>query len=186
MPTADYLQKFFQNPAEVVAWVADELKPHLGEFDAIAFRGMSGAMVAPAVAMQLGVPFVLVRKKGDGSHSSCEVEALWTTGLRYVIVDDLVSSGTTVHAIQDQLAESGAVCVGISLWYNQATHWRADLEKSRKAGHYACRYFRGFSFIAPPVSEGWSPFGGWEVSKYKSPAAFEQLTKPGEYAFPMS
>ena len=44
------------------------------ECDAIAFRGMSGALVGPMVALELGKEFIMVRKRNANSHSSYMVE----------------------------------------------------------------------------------------------------------------
>ncbi len=44
------------------------------QFRTIVFRGFSGALVGPAVAVQLGKPWALVRKKGDKCHSRKRTE----------------------------------------------------------------------------------------------------------------
>lgn len=97
--------------------------------DAIAFRGISGAMVAPHVAAALGLPAILVAKTGETQHRG-PVSVLWDERRadpryrwnvmgwrlsrlseadrpRYVIVDDFISSGATVRAITKM----------IRLWY---------------------------------------------------------------------
>src|ERR1017187_8038151 len=61
------------------------------KFDAIAFRGMSGALIAPALALKLDKTLLMVRKpkvQGDpnGAHSSEMVEGD-VAARTYVIVD---------------------------------------------------------------------------------------------------
>jgi orotate phosphoribosyltransferase len=84
------------------------------EFDSIAFRGMSGALTGPALAVKMKVGMILVRKISDGSHSTQLVEGE-TSSRKYLIVDDFVDSGKTVceiiHAIKE--AHSKAKCIGI-------------------------------------------------------------------------
>jgi len=68
-----------------------------GEFDAIAFRGMSGAMVAPILAHLLGKTLIMVRK-GENCHSCHGVEG--DAGAdSYIIVDDFLSTGDTIEQI---------------------------------------------------------------------------------------
>ena len=74
------------------------------EFDAIAFRGLSGALIAPSVADQLGKKLIAIRKPDDGSHgTSVEGE---TSETQYIILDDFVSSGSTVRAIIDAITSN--------------------------------------------------------------------------------
>ena len=84
----------------VLAW----LEKVLGrlDIDAIAFCGMSGALVAPAVAHELGLNLVMVRK--HKAHSASRVEGSRPIK-RYVIVDDLVARGTTVRRILREVEE---------------------------------------------------------------------------------
>lgn len=68
------------------------------EFDTIAFRGMSGALIAPILALNLQKELILVRKPADDSHSWFKVEGN-KDAQRYVIVDDFESSGKTKRTI---------------------------------------------------------------------------------------
>lgn len=75
----------------------------LDRFDSIAFRGMSGALLAPALCAALGKDVIIVRKD-DGSHSSHKVEGNSLCD-RYIIVDDFISSGQTVNITMDMIKE---------------------------------------------------------------------------------
>lgn len=72
---------------------------HETTVEAIAFRGMSGALVASPVAARLQKPLILVRKPNDNSHSPLKVESCKIEPKNYVILDDFVSSGKTANAI---------------------------------------------------------------------------------------
>jgi hypothetical protein len=89
------------------------------KIDAIAFRGMSGALVAPAVASLLGRQLIMVRKPELSTHSTRRVEGD-VTARYYVVVDDFVYSGETLGTIISDIAEwqrskdqNPATCVGI-------------------------------------------------------------------------
>jgi hypothetical protein len=74
------------------------------KFGSIAFRGMSGAMIAPSVADALGKSLIAVRKQGESSHASVNVEAESGIEPGYIIVDDFISTGATIDAIIDTIA----------------------------------------------------------------------------------
>ena len=78
------------------------------DFDAIAFRGMSGALIAPSLALSLNKSLLMVRKENDDTHSKNEHNGL-VEGDRaarsYIIVDDMISSGETVRAIRTEIAK---------------------------------------------------------------------------------
>lgn len=71
------------------------------EFDAIAFSGISGALIASVVAYKMNKEIIVVRKNGgnDGSHSAKYVEGYVRAGQRVVIIDDLICTGATMRNI---------------------------------------------------------------------------------------
>lgn len=69
--------------------------------DAIAVRGISGAVIGGAVSLVTNLPLIIVRKDNDGTHSVYTVEFDEGKLCRaYCIIDDLVSSGNTIDIIQ--------------------------------------------------------------------------------------
>jgi orotate phosphoribosyltransferase len=72
------------------------------DFDAIAFRGMSGALIAPLLAHKLGKTLIMVRKRGVDCHSGHCVEGD-RGARRWIIVDDFISSGHTVETIKEEV-----------------------------------------------------------------------------------
>lgn len=83
-------------------------------FDTIAFRGMSGAVLGPALAVRLDKEMILVRKPGDGSHSCLKTEG-YKRALRYIIVDDFIDTGNTMNIITQAIADFApdAKCLGL-------------------------------------------------------------------------
>lgn len=95
------------------------------DFDSIWCRGMSGVLVTPAVAATFNKPFGFLRKPGQ-SHSMYTSEGPAEVK-RYIIIDDLISSGATVAAIHAGVTNhssqsEGAICAGIFLYGSSACY----------------------------------------------------------------
>jgi len=104
---------------ELIKSFAKLIKSSKVKFDAIAFSGMSGALVAPLLSLKLGKPLLLVRKDNDGSHGyEMEGLAFPTLGERkhVIIIDDLICSGATIKRMLDRLIRKGIDCNGIFLY----------------------------------------------------------------------
>lgn len=115
-----YLQPVFQlkERRQTVDRVIAALREQAIEFDAFACRGLSGLLIAPIVAMEMHKTLLVIRKDEKPTpHSDRKVEG--DIGARkYVIVDDLISSGNTVKDIIRLIREvSQAECVGIVRYY---------------------------------------------------------------------
>lgn len=102
--SADWLRPILKpgGLAEIVNKVETVLQPI--EFDAIAFTGLSGAVLSSVIAMRMNKLLYCVRKENESRHSGQVVEGP-STGLRYVIIDDLVCSGATLRRITTQVSE---------------------------------------------------------------------------------
>lgn len=72
-------------------------------FDAIAFTGHSGSLIAPAVAYEMGKGLIVVKK--NLGHSSYRVEGA-VFAAKYVILDDFISSGDTIRRIARTLRKN--------------------------------------------------------------------------------
>ena len=127
-----------------------KLKNKKDQFDAIAFRGISGALVAPALAQAMSKDIIAVRKN-ESHHGDGRVEGV--THPRYIIVDDFVESGATLRAIKRQIKRWSpeSKLVGVAL-YNSFY----DCEDNPL---YATRGFRKVWFIntiipVDPLTEG--------------------------------
>jgi hypothetical protein len=97
--------------------------------------GISGQAISWPVSYMTEIPMCVVRKKGE-KHHGYEIEGHGPL-TNYVIIDDLISSGTTIHWLIDSLEEEhkrqirrsvegevpAPVCRGIIL-YN--SDWRCD------------------------------------------------------------
>ena len=123
--TCSYLEPFIENPAvlqtrvnEAARWIF-KYQPSLG-FDGLAFTGLSGALFGFPLAYATGLPPLYVRKSDDTSTHSCSsVEGASRLVNKYLIIDDLVSSGKTIEAIRRRLrahANGRLQCAGVLLY----------------------------------------------------------------------
>jgi hypothetical protein len=87
-----------KNLIENVENISFGLQAGYFDFDAFAFRGNSGALLAAPLAVKMEKSLILVRKTKDTSHSGLLVEGD-LGARRYIIVDDMICSGDTVRAI---------------------------------------------------------------------------------------
>lgn len=105
---ASYMARGVMEPHEVEARARQALEGL--DFDTLVGRGLSGALVVPTLARALGKRWAIVRKEGDGSHSSNRYEGC--CGTRWLFVDDLVGSGETLCATAKAIwAEFARACV---------------------------------------------------------------------------
>lgn len=133
--------------SEIIKQVVTEFQL---DFDTIVFRGMSGALMAPLVAAELKKELLMVRKE-DGSHASFKVEGNIATQ-RFIVLDDLIASGTTMQEIFAALHREGknhaangwpfnlreAMCAGIILYHDYAEMREKDFyfEYKDNGEHY--------------------------------------------------
>ncbi len=91
--------------------------------DALAYTGSSGAAAAYVLGTALDLPVVYVRKKDENSHGK-RVEANTDEPIKnYLIIDDFISSGTTVENIVSGIEKhardygvKAPTCVGVFLY----------------------------------------------------------------------
>ena len=68
--------------------------------DALACRGISGALVGSGISLLTGKPLIVVRKEAEKRHSGLPVEGVMGPDfINYLIVDDFICSGDTVQDI---------------------------------------------------------------------------------------
>ncbi len=122
------ITSILMNPAAFGYCVDAMVKLYKGEgIDAVAAVESRGFLFAAPFAQRLGLPLILVRKKGKLpgrtvsksyalEYGQAEIEMHAEdipAGGRVLIVDDLVATGGTLRAAADLLAEAGARPVGV-------------------------------------------------------------------------
>jgi hypothetical protein len=113
------------------------------DFDTIVCTGVSGLVIAPIIAHLMGKCIFVIRKEGEGCHSSAGYSGIM--GSRFIILDDLVDSGQTLRRINTHLIDhdhanrdTPPVFVGTVMYQHEFTSnpvWYED----------ACDTFRQFS-----------------------------------------
>ncbi len=122
------ITSILMNPAAYRYCLDAMVKRYKGErIDAVAAIESRGFLFAAPFAERMGIPLILVRKKGKLpgrtvsksyalEYGQAEIEMHVDDipkGGRVLIVDDLVATGGTLRAAADLLEESGAVPVGV-------------------------------------------------------------------------
>lgn len=106
-----------------------DLRKINASFDSIACCGVSGLMVVPQIAELLNKHIVVIRKPDEKCYSDFPMEGV--TPFRYVIVDDLVCSGSTIKHIKNTIYEDcpKAQCIGAYFYMPEECAFRADTIK---------------------------------------------------------
>ncbi|GLE59572.1 hypothetical protein NJBCHELONAE_48850 [Mycobacteroides chelonae] len=104
---ADFLSNYMgggqYDPADLIATAREQFELHGVECDTLVGTGLSGALVVPQMARELGKEWLIVRKPKEGTHSSRPVEG--QLGQRWLFVDDGIQSGKTFRRVLDTIAD---------------------------------------------------------------------------------
>ena len=102
-----------KNRNKIIIKAVCDLRKISDQFDSIVCCGVSGLMVVPQIAELLDKHIVIIRKPNEKCYSDFPMEGV--TPFRYVIVDDLVCSGSTIKHIKHTIYEDcpKARCVGV-------------------------------------------------------------------------
>jgi adenine/guanine phosphoribosyltransferase-like PRPP-binding protein len=119
-----------KNRNKIIIKAVCDLRKISDSFDSIACCGVSGLMVVPQVAELLNKHIIIVRK-GEKCYSEFRTEGV--APFRYIILDDLICSGSTVKHIKRTLKKeySRSQCVGVYCYLPNETAYRADEEGSK-------------------------------------------------------
>ena len=119
-----------KNRNKIIIKAVCDLRKISDSFDSIACCGVSGLMVVPQVA-ELPNKHIIVVRKGEKCYSEFRTEGV--APFRYIILDDLICSGSTVKHIKRTLKEeySRSQCVGVYCYLPNETSYRANEEGSK-------------------------------------------------------
>lgn len=107
-----------------------DLRKIAKEFDSIACCGVSGLMVVPQIAELLNKNILIIRKN-DKRYSEFRTEGV--APVRYVVIDDLICSGTTVKNITGIIKEEypRARCLGVYCYLPEECGYSSDAAGSK-------------------------------------------------------
>lgn len=122
-------------------------------FDTIVCSGISGLVVAPALAARMGKELLIVHKQGYKTHSPYDVEGNVASEC-YIIIDDLVDTGDTIRYIVEQVDRATSCSRG----YGESDRTPARcmgvlLYAAKRAGRKKAQYWQKPDRIA--CSSGW-------------------------------
>jgi len=117
--SASYLSDIFDYKKKklIVAngrkYINEKFPPRKRKDLALAGIGLSGALFTPALAESLNIPFTIIRKNRERSHSYYINEGCQSFQ-RYIFVDDLIDSGRSLERVVKKL--KGKTLIGIILY----------------------------------------------------------------------
>jgi orotate phosphoribosyltransferase/uridine monophosphate synthetase len=82
-------------------------RPHLNTFAAVAGVPMGGLHIATAYALESDTPLIYLRPPGSGSHSNGEIEGRIVEGQSALVIDDLMTGGSSILSTCEQLERAG-------------------------------------------------------------------------------
>ncbi|CAI5438816.1 unnamed protein product [Caenorhabditis angaria] len=118
------IMPLFGDPAlvnELCVVIADHIRHTTGQIDSVAGLEARGFLFGPQVAIQLGVPFIPIRKQGKLPGSTINAsyikeygedrveiqEGVIKNGDRVFLIDDLLATGGTLRAAADLVKKAG-------------------------------------------------------------------------------
>lgn len=106
---AGYLTEAFNHPGRMIRNARHILEEaNDPEFDTMVGIGLSGALAVPILARAFNVNWAIVRKSNESAHSSNPWEG--EIGRRWLFVDDLIDSGTTLRYTRNVVEQ------GVARW----------------------------------------------------------------------
>lgn len=107
-----------------------DLRKIANDFDSISCCGVSGLMVVPQIAELLNKNILIIRKN-EKRYSEFRTEGI--APLRYVVIDDLICSGTTINHITNIIKDEypRAKCIGVYFYLPEECAYSADDQGSK-------------------------------------------------------
>lgn len=137
--TPYYCESIVSDPDEVIGRAKDELDGV--DFDTFVVRGMSGALIAPLLAREMGKKWLLVRKPEDAQSSHSSTMWIGELGRRWIFLDDFVSSGNTRRKVFD------GVAAAIQHYNNGVDYsWKTGENVGTPREPYATEYVGTYSY----------------------------------------
>ena len=82
-------------------------------FDGIAGVATAGIAHGALLAQAMGLPFIYVRDKAKGHGRQNTIEGAWSPGQRWLVIEDLISTGGSSLKAVETLRESGCEAAGV-------------------------------------------------------------------------
>lgn len=93
---------------QVLREIAKAIAPHVGARK-IAGMALGAVPIAVAVALETGMPYVMVRKEAKDHGARDRIEGDVAAGDEFVVVEDVATTGGSTMRVVDALRDLGAV-----------------------------------------------------------------------------
>ncbi|MHC5034883.1 MAG: orotate phosphoribosyltransferase [Planctomycetota bacterium] len=112
-----YFDKYrFETSPALLQNVARELAGMLPDgVDRLAGAELGGVPIATAVAIETGIPFVIVRKESKGYGTEKRIEGAFEPGERVVLLEDVATTAGAALKAVEALRDAGAAEVSVLL-----------------------------------------------------------------------
>jgi orotate phosphoribosyltransferase len=98
----------FETAPEVLREVARRLAERLPEgIERLAGMELGAVPLVTAVALETGLPFLIVRHQAKAYGTEAQVEGTWSQGERVALLEDVVTTGAQLHRAAEGLRELG-------------------------------------------------------------------------------
>lgn len=97
---------------EIIHHLASESQA-FGEFDGVAGVATAGIAHGALLAEQLGLPFIYIRAKAKAHGRQNQIEGELQAGARYLVIEDLISTGGSSLQAVEALRAAGGKAVGV-------------------------------------------------------------------------
>ncbi|MGM9749069.1 MAG: orotate phosphoribosyltransferase [Candidatus Cryptobacteroides sp.] len=98
---------------QVCRWMADKIAARYPDADIIAGVATGAIAHGVLIAHFLGKPFIYVRPKPKDHGTGSQIEGEYFDGAKVVVVEDLISTGTSSLSAVDALSKAGVDVMGM-------------------------------------------------------------------------
>jgi orotate phosphoribosyltransferase len=134
-----YLDKYlFETDPRVLGGVVREMASLIrhrmgerGEYARLAAPELGAVSIGAGLSLELGMPFVIVRKQTKEYGTGKAIEGAWHPGERFAVVEDIVTSGGAALSAVEQLRALGLVVEDL---YCVVDREEGGRENARKMG----------------------------------------------------
>ena len=93
--------------------LAEHIRTHYPEADGVAGVATAGVPQGALVADALGLPYIYVRSKPKGHGMTNQIEGRLQPELKYIVIEDLISTGGSSIKAVEAIREAGGTVAGL-------------------------------------------------------------------------
>ena len=94
-------------------FVVDTIEAHFKNVDVIAGVATGAIALGALVADKMGKPFIYIRPKPKDHGTGSQIEGVFKSGDRVIVIEDLISTGTSSLSAVKAVTEAGCIVDGM-------------------------------------------------------------------------